>query len=414
MSNDNALPSNGQRRFSQKTFCFDLASRTYHVSLLPLSVRKLFRGLFEGAVAEPAFVTDIDEAGWIMMTISIPWVAYYAGGVDVRTIQRAKNAATRLHLVEHSFGPNSSSDWFFCLKRVLPHDAVDWFRDLVETGIVSRSTVLAKSVSPIFGSFPHKTPPPAFCNQTPPPVVANAGGGVSDRTSYCFVLNTARLAELREFCAEHGIAVHGTHFESLFVDDLALENPIAVDRIYLLASDSGVIEADAINYSRVFVAAVVSKRKKIEWPWSYFRSMLLRRHHLTTIESPNELKRASSMQRIAEGKGPLPMPSGQIETRYKGAEANTANLIIDQKAKAEISKKETEEASELEAAFGRELDAMSNDEVVSLGENIFEKRLIDRTLSSGKQPAGITRVRLLKRLAALRPQRTESVTERQL
>lgn len=225
-----------------------------------------------------------------MMTISIDAVAAYSSA-DIRTIQRATRKVHAIGLIEQSAGTNSKSEWFFGLQKVLPLESVAWFRELVEVGHVSESVkqnsgVAFGSVAPAFGSVA-----PAF-----------GGGGVSDLTSYSFVLNKARLADLAGFCEGIGIAVTGTQWRTLQVHHAALEVPRAVDCLYLLAADSGVIEADAVNRSRVFITAVVAKTKN--HPWGYFRSLLMTRMHLTTYAKKTELTAAANMLRIADGDVP--------------------------------------------------------------------------------------------------------------
>lgn len=284
---------------AQQTFNFDLASLTRHVSSLkPKPVRSLFRGLLLAAAIEPRHVTDIDSSGWLLMTLSVEAVARWSG-VDVRTIQRARHAAESIGLVDHSAGINTASEWCFNLAAVLPVEAIEWFRDLVENGHLIDAK--KQNATPAFCNEmpPQQNATPAFCSRTPP----RAGGGVSVLSSYCFKLNIARLAELAESCERHGIAVSGTQWETLNVDPAALQIPACVSALFLLAADSEVVKPDAMNRRRVFVTAVVAQSK--DYPWSYFRKLLMSGQHLTTRASAAELAAAEQLQRSADGQNIL-------------------------------------------------------------------------------------------------------------
>lgn len=268
------------QRPTQSTFNFDMTTLNAHIyALQPKRLRTLFKGLLMTAAMEPRRIAAIDADGFVLLTAPIPLVATWAN-VDVRTIQRCRTAFA--HLVEQDGGKNEPSEWSFALKGLMPDSAVQWFRELVEENHLAPRHFANAA--------------PAFC-AAHPGILQNAGAnatpGILDRTSTCFYLNTAKLAQLAEVLKSLGVACSGKDWQSLDVDDSAVERPEAI------AALADVLVDSTADRDRVFVVAAIARDK--ERPWSWFRSVFANGWLHSTRPTKAQRSFAKTMIRAAAG-----------------------------------------------------------------------------------------------------------------
>lgn len=258
----------------------------------PVPLRTLLRGLLLTAIRQPRTVCDIDEAGYMLLTASVPTVAGHAYS-HPRTIQRARQAAAGV--VDHDSDGHTDSRWFVRLADVLPMEAIAWLRDRIGEAEPAACTEAEWSRTP------------GVASATPGVAFAARGGGVcrgDTGQSHLYMLSnntasSAALAELMDVVRQQGYSAAGSTWDALRIDDQAITSPPVVAAIARAAMADGIIAAGHDAAYRVCVAAVVAAAKK--YPWSYLRWLLHSRQHMTTRATPAQIQQARHLYQQATG-----------------------------------------------------------------------------------------------------------------
>lgn len=277
---------------TQQTFDFDMATLNRCVDRLkPKRLKTVFRGLLFAAAHQPFLVTDIDSDGFLIMTASINVVASWAGVTD-RAVQINLDALRESHpgLLVQSSTVNTSSEWMFNLKSVLPDSSVDWFKDLVETSKVHPGD--KKSSPRTFAAevHPEKSSPRTFGAEVHPKR-AEVRGELSKPTSICFLRSLAGWQAVAEKLISLGIAARarGESIEDFECDAAVLENTAALEvLVESLASD----ESDR---RWVMLAAAIARDKNM--PWCWFRKAIAHSYELRPNRS--QIAFAATLQRAS-------------------------------------------------------------------------------------------------------------------
>lgn len=259
--------------------------------------RNLFRGLLMTAALEPQHVDDIDKDGWVLMTAKHETLATYAG-VCERTLRR--NRATLVARGELDYTPTVSSDaeWFFCLRDVLPDDAVGWFRELVEN---SKCHPDILKVSGCHFENVTLTKRPEVQN-----VTLTKGLTLGSFSSNGLALLKLSLAELGFAETE----VIGERWETLVFPPSCLKSAAAVDALHRFAVSEGLMPHSDDTRRGVFLLAVRAAEEAAS-PVNWFRRAVLDRWDRDGTTRDDLWDAADALRAQIDGTDALPAMSAQ-------------------------------------------------------------------------------------------------------